>query len=149
VGEPEIADEPGYATNVERRGRRAEIVRRIQAILLTKPRAHWLAVLTTAGVPAGPINGVDEVVRDEHLLSRGLFYNVPSDTGDIPQVGTGFLLDGEFNCPRLAPPAHGEHTTAVLRELLGCDAATIEKLAAKGIIAGRAGDQIINPGEAS
>jgi crotonobetainyl-CoA:carnitine CoA-transferase CaiB-like acyl-CoA transferase len=38
--------------------RREEIVARIQAILATRPRAHWLALFQAARIPAGPIKPV-------------------------------------------------------------------------------------------
>ena len=118
VGEPEAAIEAGLGSNSDRRDRRNDIVARIGAILRTKPRAHWLDLFRAARVPAGPINSVDQVVADETLLARGLFYRVANDEGRIvPQVGTGIVIDGAANVPRSAPPRLGEHTDAVLRDL--------------------------------
>ncbi len=115
VGQPEIADEPEYRSNAPiaaPNGR--EIVARIQSILKTKPRAHWLEQFRKGRVPAGPINRVDEVTADESLQARGLFQRVVDGDRDIPQVGTGIRIDGESNVPRSAPPRLGEHTQAVL-----------------------------------
>jgi len=118
VGEPDAAHEPGLTSNSDRREKRAEIVARISAILCTKPRAHWLDLFRAARVPAGPINSVDQVIEDEALLARGMFYRVKGDDGRlVPQVGTGIVIDGAHNVPRSAPPRLGEHTDAVLREL--------------------------------
>ncbi|MDQ4059796.1 MAG: CoA transferase, partial [Pseudomonadota bacterium] len=108
VGRPDYADDPGFADNSLRRARRAEIVRDIQAILRTKPRAHWLALFRAARIPAGPINRVDEVSADPELLRRGLFYRLAQDGREVPQVGTAIRLDGAANVPRSAPPRLGQ-----------------------------------------
>jgi crotonobetainyl-CoA:carnitine CoA-transferase CaiB-like acyl-CoA transferase len=134
VGQPQIADEPGHGTNAERRARRDVIVTRIQALLCTKPRDHWLALFREARVPAGPINRLDEVAADPALQARGLLYRLVEGARNVPQVGTGFMLDGEANRPRSAPPRLGEHTRPVLQRLLNYDAARLAALEADGII---------------
>jgi crotonobetainyl-CoA:carnitine CoA-transferase CaiB-like acyl-CoA transferase len=118
IGEPEAAHEEGLRSNSDRRVRRGEIVTRIAAILREKPRQHWLALFRAARVPSGPINSVDQVITDEALLARGMFYRVAGDDGRlVPQVGTGIVIDGMPNAPRSVPPRLGEHTEVVLRDL--------------------------------
>ena len=134
VGRPEVAEHPGYGSNAERRSRRAEIVGLIQEILRTKPRAHWLAVFSTARVPAGPINRIDEVAADPELQRRGLFYRLAADGRETPQVGTGIIVDGRCNRPRLGPPRLGEHTVDLLQSLLGYDDGKINALKNAGAI---------------
>jgi crotonobetainyl-CoA:carnitine CoA-transferase CaiB-like acyl-CoA transferase len=134
VGRPEVADNPRFASNAERRACREELVQLIQSLLLERRRAEWLELFRVARIPAGPINGIDEVAADEALHRRGLFYRLQVDGRDIPQVGTGIMLDGEANQPRLPPPGFGEHTADVLRSLLDFDEAAIAALrAAKAI----------------
>ncbi|MET1045482.1 MAG: CoA transferase, partial [Hyphomicrobium sp.] len=95
VGQPEAAGEEGFRSNADRRMRRGEIVGRIAAILRANPREHWLALFRAARVPCGPINSVDQVVADEGLLARNMFYRVAGDDGRlVPQVGTGMVVDG-------------------------------------------------------
>lgn len=118
VGQPEQVMREGLNSNAERRERRDEIVAQIAAILREKPRAYWLLLFNAARVPAGPINRVDQVVADETLHERGLFYRVMSEDGRmVPQVGTGIVIDGVPNVPRSAPPRLGEHTDQILSEL--------------------------------
>lgn len=138
VGEPEYGADPRFATNADRRARRAEIVAKIQGLLLTKPRAHWLSLLRNARVPAGPINRIDEVAEDPELQRRRVLYCLDANGRKIPQVGTAICLDGQANVPRTPPPRLGEHTYAVLQELLGLDHASLAALSAAGIIAGAA-----------
>src|SRR5262249_1520544 len=134
VGQAEIADFPGMKTNADRRQHREAIVARIAGILREKPRSHWLAIFRAARIPAGPINNVAEVVADETLLERGMFYRLPRTDGRaMPQVGTGILLDGECSLACRAPPALGEHTDEVLGGLLGLDDAERQKLQEQNI----------------
>ena len=128
VGQPEVGALTKYATNSDRREHRQELVDRIQNLLRQKVRAHWLDVFRLARIPAGPINRVDEAADDDALQERGLFYRLRADGRDMPQIGSGVLIDGESNQPRMAPPRLGEHTTEILRSLLGFDETAIEAL---------------------
>ncbi|MGV7119145.1 CaiB/BaiF CoA transferase family protein [Sphingopyxis sp. 550A] len=134
LGDPSMVSDSRYATNALRREQRTAIVERIQAILLTRPRADWLAEFTRARVPSGPINRIDEVVTDTEMLRRGIFYRTPARGGDVPQVGTAIRIDGAAGEPRLPPPALGEHTDRVLRDLLGRPEHEIEALRTQGVI---------------
>jgi crotonobetainyl-CoA:carnitine CoA-transferase CaiB-like acyl-CoA transferase len=128
VGQPEVAAEPRYATNSDRRAHRHELVNLVQDLLKQKTRSQWLDMFGLARIPAGPINRVDEVAADAALQQRGLFYRLRSEGGDTPQVGSGVLIDGKPNQPRQAPPRLGEHTAEILRSLLGYDEAAIEAM---------------------
>lgn len=134
LGRPEFGEDPRFATNASRREHRAEIVARIEEELRARASAEWLRVFQAARIPAGPINRLDQVVRDAHMRSRGLFLALDGDGGPVPQVNTCFLVDGAANRPRSAPPKLGQHTREVLSGLLGYDAAAIDALAADGII---------------
>src|SRR5690606_8615527 len=106
----------GFESNASRRERRAEIVARIQEIMLEKPRDEWLKILAATRVPAGPINRIDEVASDAELQRRGMFFALVDGSGrSVPQIGLGVQLDGEMSAPRALPPLLGEHT----EELLG------------------------------
>lgn len=123
-----------YDSNAKRREARDEIVAAIQEILLTRRRDEWLTIFAEARVPAGPIYRLDEVTEDRELKEQKLIYGLLNGSRLVPQVGTGFMLDGEPNVPRSAPPQLGEHTGDILRNMLGCTAAEIEQLKSAGII---------------
>jgi len=128
VGRPDIGKNPKYTSNSDRRAQRAAIVAEIGQILKQNTREHWLNLLASVRVPAGPINRVDEVVADPELQRRGLFFNLAVDERMIPQVGTGFQIDGAANGVRMAPPQLGASTVAVLREVAGLSDKEIETL---------------------
>jgi crotonobetainyl-CoA:carnitine CoA-transferase CaiB-like acyl-CoA transferase len=128
VGRPEVGNDAHYASNIDRRTARADIVGQIQEVLRTKPRDQWLETFTAANVPAGPVNSADQVASDPELIARGLFFAERKADRRVPQVGLGINVDGTSASYRLPPPRLGEHTAEVLREVLGYDDATIEQL---------------------
>src|SRR5205085_128846 len=75
---------------------------------------------STVGVPAGPINTLDQVFADPHVQHRGMQLALASDAakgGTIPGVRTPIIIDGTpMAAPRPAPKL-GEHTAEILREI--------------------------------
>ncbi|HEV2673037.1 MAG TPA: CoA transferase [Aliidongia sp.] len=134
IGQPMIARDPRYQSNADRRALRAEIVALIEPILKQRSCAHWLTLFRQARIPAGPINRIDQVVDDLHLQERGLFYRLLDGDIDIPQVGTGIMIDGRSNSPRSAPPELGQHTAELLNEVLQYDRETVQRLLAENVI---------------
>jgi len=134
VGRPDVGDDTRYDSNAKRREHRGDIVSLIQDILRGKPRDHWLDLFSRNRVPAGPIYRLDEVARDEGLLARGLFFTLDDGDRCLPQVGTGFHVDGKPNVPRMAPPRLGASTVDVLRDLAKLGDAEIEALQRDGLI---------------
>ena len=133
VGKPEVGADSRYASNVDRRAARAEIVAAIEDVLKTRPRDEWLKRFVEAKVPAGPVNRVDQVAGDPELVKRGLFYSDTANGRRIPQVGIGIGVDGSHASYRIPPPRLGEHTEDVLRSL-GYDAERIAELRTNKVI---------------
>src|SRR5690606_18307355 len=61
IGAPELAEDPRYATNPGRVVNRNELVPILAERMKAGARDHWLRELERAGVPAGPINTLDQV----------------------------------------------------------------------------------------
>jgi crotonobetainyl-CoA:carnitine CoA-transferase CaiB-like acyl-CoA transferase len=134
VGDPEFAEDPRLLTSAQRHAHRAEIIDRIQALLRTKSRAHWLELLHTARIPAGPINRVDEIAEDPHLVERGFLFKMLREGLQIPQVGLGIRFDGVANTPRTPPPMLGADTRAILSSWARIDASRLDELQSEGVI---------------
>ena len=134
VERPEVALLPEFASNAMRCARRGEIVELIAGILLSKPRAQWLDLLTRARVPAGPLNTVGDVASDPALRESGFIYQTEGEDGPIPQVGLGIRFDGHSEGTQMPPPRLGAHTDLILRSWLNSDSTELEHLRTKGII---------------
>jgi crotonobetainyl-CoA:carnitine CoA-transferase CaiB-like acyl-CoA transferase len=134
VGDPEFGNDPRFATSASRHARRAEIVTAITNLLRTRPRKNWLELFNEQQIPAGPINRIDQVTHDSELRRKGLFFSIETNGEPVPQVGLGIRIDGRDCGFRSAPPELGQHTSEVLHDLLGYDAARIKRLKNAGII---------------
>ncbi len=134
VGDPEFGKDPRFASNADRHAARPEIVPRVQEVLRTRGCGAWLELFAEKGIPAGPINMVDQVTQDEELRRRGLFFATETDGEPVPQVGLGIHVDGKDAGYRSPPPALGQHTEQVLTEILGYDATHLAVLRQAGAI---------------
>jgi crotonobetainyl-CoA:carnitine CoA-transferase CaiB-like acyl-CoA transferase len=133
IDRSEWAEDPRYATNAERRAHRTELVESIQAVLSTQGRHTWLEQFDAHRIPAGPINTVADVVADPSLVERGLFFSLGGDH-PIPQVGTGWHLDGFPNGRTQAPPALGADSDVALRTWAGLGEDDVTELRRRGVV---------------
>jgi crotonobetainyl-CoA:carnitine CoA-transferase CaiB-like acyl-CoA transferase len=120
LGEPVLAQHPDYIDNKARLAHRADIVDKLSALTARMKSADLLAKLEAVGVPAGPINTLDQVFTDPHVKHRGMKLELPSaeaKAGTIPGVRTPIMLDGAPMAAPRASPRLGEHTAEILREI--------------------------------
>ena len=129
------ADDIRFATNPERVRHRDVLVPIVADMVKTRGKREWIAALEAAGVPCGPINDVGEVFGNEQVHARGMRVDVPHPSGATASlVRNPIRMSATPPEVRSAPPTLGEHTDAVLRELLGYDEARIAALRAKSVI---------------
>ena len=131
LGRPELADDPRFADNAARVGHAAALTRELEAVLATRPAAHWQAALGAAGVPVAPVNRLDQVFADEHVRAVGLVAEVAHASGPLPLVRAPVAMSATPPALTLPPPLLGEHTEEVLAAL-GYDRAAIGRLLDSG-----------------
>ncbi|HWA92580.1 MAG TPA: CaiB/BaiF CoA-transferase family protein [Rhizomicrobium sp.] len=129
-----IAPDPRFATNALRVANREALIALIAPAMKTRTLAQWIAALETANVPCGAINRIDQVFADPQAVARGLVVPMQHATGAMDLVASPLRLSRTPPEYRSAPPLLGEHTDAVLRGMLGLDAAEIARLRADGTI---------------
>lgn len=120
IGRPDLAAEPRYATNAARVASRAELVPILAAETATRARDDLLAALELEGVPAGPINTIDDVFHDRQVEHRGMKVELPATGvagGTVPSVRTPIRFRNADLVLNRAAPALGEHTAEILTEL--------------------------------
>ncbi|TMK02038.1 MAG: CoA transferase [Alphaproteobacteria bacterium] len=120
LGESKIAEEPRYRSNSDRLANREELIARLSALTLRWRRDDLLAKLEELGVPAGPINTLEQVFADPQVIHRGMRIDRPSAAakgGTIPGVRTPIIIGGRPMAAERPSPRLGEHTAEVLREI--------------------------------
>ena len=136
LGLEALAADPRYATNADRVRHRASFVARLAEATRTFARDDLLAALERFGVPAGPINTLEQVFADPQVAARGMRLDLPATGargGSAPSVRSPLTIDGERAAAGTAAPRLGEHTDAIL-ESLGVPQDEIAELRAKGAV---------------
>jgi len=112
------------------RSRWPELKEKVAAVVATKTRDEWDAILEGSDVCYAPVLTVSEAKEHPHHVARGTFV----ESGGIVQPGPAPRLSRTPGKIR-RPPAHaGQHTDEVLAEM-GLDAERIAALRASGAVA--------------
>ena len=120
LGAPELGNDPNYLVNKDRLARRHELVEKLSALTRKMKRDDLLEKLEAVGVPAGPINNIDQVFKDQQVIHRGMKLSLKSDDavgGTIPGIRTPIVIDGAPMASPNAAPKLGQHTQEVLKEI--------------------------------
>lgn len=135
LGKPEWIQDPRFSTRPARLKNKAVLIPMIESILQKRRGDEWLADLYRAGVPAGPINTLDRILADSHVLSREMIVEVDGPTKEkIKTIGNPVKMGATPVKDFSRPPRLGEHTREVLSNILGYPPEKIESLSQKGII---------------
>ncbi len=111
LGHPELAADPRFKTNPKRAENRAEMYEIIEAAFLTNTREHWLRALLAAGLPAGAIRTVDQVMAAPELVERGMIQTAEHDRiGPVRLVASPIKLSKTPPSIRFAPRTQGADT---------------------------------------
>ena len=136
LDKPEFLADPRFATNTDRVAHRAECVGLLMDIFRTNTTAHWVALITAAGVPCGPINRVSEVVSNPQVLARNMIAEIEHpNVPDLKFPNSPLKLTASPAAVRRPPPLLGQHNAEVLAEN-GYTPAQIEELRQRGVIGG-------------
>lgn len=137
IGHPELATAEHYRTFADRRANREELLARLDAIFIEKPVSHWLAVLSEAGVPSGPVYDVEGALADPHTAARNLIVETEHPRfGSVKQLASPVNFGDQEKVYRRAP-RRNEDFAHTMRDILGYDSATIAELGKQGAFGAR------------
>ena len=135
VGRRELITDARFRTNADRTANHSELFPILSEILRQRTTDAWIDALEKIGVPCGPINAMDKVVNHPQVQAREMITQVVHQiTGTVEVPGIPIKLSetpGSVNAPA---PSLGEHTTAVLTELLGMRLDEVERLKQEGVV---------------
>jgi len=136
LGLPVDPADPRYDTLEKRRDAREAVNAMISAVTSQKTVDELVALCTEHQVPHAPILGVTEALTQPQTQDRGMVVQTEHATlGRIPIVNSPFRFAGEAHPSPSAPPVLGQHTDAILSDLLDLDAERIAQLRAAGVVA--------------
>lgn len=124
LGTPELIEDPRFITN----GKRTENVKELMVLLnksfKTKTINEWLGLLEEAGLPCAPINTVDKIIEDPQVNARNMIVELDHPiAGKLKVPGVPVKLSATPGAVTTHAPLLGEHTSEVLKEVLGWDEA--------------------------
>jgi crotonobetainyl-CoA:carnitine CoA-transferase CaiB-like acyl-CoA transferase len=137
MGRAELATDDRFATHGARGRNQDELDKIIGAWAAERQPGEIIETLSAAGVIAGPINTVAEVVKDPQLRARGMLTEHFDERIGRPVLGPGIVpvLSESPGVVRNAGPAHpGQHNDEVYTGLLGKSAEELEELRTEGAI---------------
>jgi crotonobetainyl-CoA:carnitine CoA-transferase CaiB-like acyl-CoA transferase len=113
LGLSALGTTPEFATNADRIANRAALTDVLTRATIQRSKADLLAACEEAGVPAGPINSIDEVFADPQIIARGM--QIAPD--GLPGIRSPMTFSGaELSLSRPAPKL-GEHQDEILNAL--------------------------------
>ncbi|MCD6436015.1 MAG: CoA transferase [Clostridiales bacterium] len=102
--------------------------------IIKKTVDEWIEILNNAGVPNGPINTVDKVLKDPQILARDMVKEVEHPTaGKLIMPGVPIKMSETQGDIVMPSPILGQHTDEILKELLNLNDEEIEKLKEENI----------------
>jgi crotonobetainyl-CoA:carnitine CoA-transferase CaiB-like acyl-CoA transferase len=132
LGRADLVDDERFATPAGRSRHRDVLKVEIEGVLRTRTAAEWLAAMVH--LPVGGVRTVDEALQAPEVLERQMVRHVPDGDGELALLGTPFKFAGT-DLPEFRPPPRlGEHTDAVLTELLGLAPDEIDRLRHEGAV---------------
>jgi Predicted acyl-CoA transferases/carnitine dehydratase len=136
LGITHLVSDPRFLSVHDRSENRRELSPLVAEAFMKQPLAHWVTALDEAGVPAGPVYNIAEVLEDPQAKVRKMTVTAPH-----PQLGQVEMVANPIKFSDVAPgevPLHppmlGEHTDEILREVLGLSDKEVAALKAEGIV---------------
>ncbi|ELZ19964.1 family 3 CoA transferase [Halosimplex carlsbadense 2-9-1] len=132
IERPDLPEDPRFETNADRVEHMDELEAELASTLGERTTEEWMDVLVDAGIPAGPVQTVEEALSNEQTDARGMVTRIDDGDREIPVIEHPLNFehaDSGFDSP---PPALGEHTDEVFAEI-GYSRDRLERLREEGV----------------
>lgn len=132
---PDLLEDERFISNHLRVQHRDALIPVLSAAIRPLSVAQCRELLSAYGVPCGPLNHMGQVFEDEQVRHRGMRQEIAHPTkGATPIVANPLKFSETPVEYRRAPPSLGEHTTEILREVLGVGESELRDLIAQGVV---------------
>ncbi|HSO08233.1 MAG TPA: CoA transferase [Pelomicrobium sp.] len=117
AGGEQLVDDPRFRTNADRMRNRAELADLLGALFRKRTTREWMAELDAAGVPAGPVNTIADMVNDPQTKAREMVVDLQHPrAGATRAIGLPIKFSATPGRVSRPAPLYGQHTREVLRE---------------------------------
>jgi CoA:oxalate CoA-transferase len=135
MGTEELIDDERFKTNPLRNKNYDALKPLIDEKIKEKTTEEWKKILLDAGVPSGPINNMEMLVKDEQVLARNMIQEVEHPVAGKQHLpGIPIKMEGVSDKIRFPAPVLGQHNEEVLAERLGYSKEEIEKFKEEGVL---------------
>lgn len=135
LGCSELTSDSRFLTADDRKRNRQTLVPILEQHFSLRPADEWMALCDRNGLPAGIVNTLDRVMKDPQIEHRGLVIELASADGRSARVIGDPILFKEATRPTpIYPPASGEHSAAILQDVLGLSDIEIKAFIASGAV---------------
>jgi crotonobetainyl-CoA:carnitine CoA-transferase CaiB-like acyl-CoA transferase len=132
INREDLPADPRFSTNADRVEHMDELETEIEAALTERTTDEWMEILVEeAGIPAGPVQSVEEALYNEQTEARGAVTEIEDGNRTVPVIEHPIKWgksDSGFESPA---PELGEHNREVFREL-GYSEEEVEELEREG-----------------
>ncbi len=134
LGQAELGRDARFRTNADRMRHLPELVALLAPEFKKRSTNDWVEALERAGVPAGPVLTIQEMLDHPQTAARRMLTEVPhARLGSVPTLGFPIRLTATPPEIRRGAPVLGEHTREVLMEL-GYGRSGVDQLSEQGAV---------------
>ena len=117
IGREDLVEDDRFRAPWDRKAREQELAELLEESFTTHDTEHWLELLESAGVVAGPIYNMEQVYQDPQVLAREMLVETHDpELGTIRNIGVPVKLSATPGKIRRRAPALGQHSIEVLLE---------------------------------
>lgn len=107
-----------FKTNPDRVQNRDELISILEEIFKRKTRDEWVDMLESAKIPCGPVNKLSDILNDAHIKEREMVVEMEHPSlGILKMLGVPVKLSRTPGRIKTVPPAQGEHSETVLKQM--------------------------------
>ncbi|MFW6045956.1 MAG: CaiB/BaiF CoA transferase family protein, partial [Natronomonas sp.] len=132
IDREDLLEDPRFETNADRVTNMDELEAEVESRLETAETEEWTEILHEAGIPAGPVQSVEEALSNEQTEARGTVGTIDDpERGEIPVIEHPLNFERAESGFESPPPKLGEHSREVF-EAIGYSESDIEDLERRG-----------------
>ncbi|MCH9674250.1 MAG: CoA transferase [Gammaproteobacteria bacterium] len=133
IGQPELKSDARFLTPALRMEHREDVDRIVTQWTKARPKEEVMASLGAAGVTAGAVFDLQEVLKSPDMHERGLLATFEHDERGAVTV-PGWPVEMAGAVPIALAPRLGAHNEAVYRDMLGVSAQELRELEQAGVV---------------